>query len=250
MIATFSSCSKNFHADLSAPLDISIPLRAGKHNVNAFHIPPAVFEPFSMGDFIGDVQAGGACNVYDVKFNPHGNGTHTETVGHISKEKYPIYAALTQFFFSARLITLAPIENAGDWFITAEQIAEQIGTDWPEALVIRTLPNSREKLNFQYSGTNPVFLHANAAALLCKNKVLHLLVDFPSVDREEDGGRLSAHKAFWNYPEATRKNATITELIFVPESILDGWYLLNLQTSSFDNDASPSKPVLFRAEII
>ncbi len=74
----------------------------------------------------------------------------------------------------------------------------------------------------------------------------HLLIDLPSVDKERDEGKLLAHKAFWNYPENPREDCTITELIYVPDSINDGRYLLNLQIASFHNDASPSKPVLYK----
>ena len=35
-------------------------------------------------------------------------------------------------------------------------------------------------------------------------------------------------------------------MIYVPNDIDDGMYLLNLQIASFENDASPSKPVLYR----
>jgi hypothetical protein len=41
-----------------------------------------------------------------------------------------------------------------------------------------------------------------------------------------------------------RLEATITEMIYVPDNV-DGSYLLNLQIASFENDASPSKPVLY-----
>jgi len=34
--------------------------------------------------------------------------------------------------------------------------------------------------------------------------------------------------------------------VYVPNSIEDGIYLLNLQIASFENDASPSKPVLYK----
>lgn len=245
MIAQLSIQNKLFSVDLTKPIDLSIPLRAGKENVNAFHIPPAEFSPFRMGGFVGDVTQGGACNVFDVKFNPHGNGTHTETVGHITKENYPIYKQLKRFFFTACVVSIAAEEKDGDQVITAAQLKKALGDNRPEALVIRTLPNSTAKLNFQYSGTNPVYLHHEAAALVFEYGIEHLLVDFPSVDREEDGGKLLAHKAFWNLSGPIRENATITEMIFVPDEVADGWYLLNLQTASFDNDASPSKPVLF-----
>lgn len=73
----------------------------------------------------------------------------------------------------------------------------------------------------------------------------------PSVDKEKDNGALLAHKAFWNVTsvenvnEDARFNATITELIFVANDIIDGNYLLNIQIASFVNDASPSKPILY-----
>jgi hypothetical protein len=58
-------------------------------------------------------------------------------------------------------------------------------------------------------------------------------------------------QSFWNVTDVkilnadARINATITELIFVEEKVLDGSYLLNLTIASFENDASPSKPVLY-----
>ena len=73
-----------------------------------------------------------------------------------------------------------------------------------------------------------------------------MLIDLPSVDKEKDEGELLAHKAFWNYPLAPRLDATITEFIYVPTSILDGYYMLNLQIASFENDATPSKPILYK----
>ena len=43
----------------------------------------------------------------------------------------------------------------------------------------------------------------------------------------------------------TNLNRTITELIYVPEEVTDRQYLLNLQIAPFENDASPSKPILY-----
>ena len=78
--------------------------------------------------------------------------------------------------------------------------------------------------------------------------VEHLLIDLPSVDKEKDDGKLLAHKAFWNFNSEVRLNATITEFIYVPDSITDGAYFLNLQVAPFENDASPSRPVLYKIE--
>jgi hypothetical protein len=43
-----------------------------------------------------------------------------------------------------------------------------------------------------------------------------------------------------------RLNATITELIYVPEHISDGLYALNLQCPNLQTDAVPSRPVIYR----
>jgi hypothetical protein len=89
-------------------------------------------------------------------------------------------------------------------------------------------------------------LHADVTRYLAERGIKHILIDLPSVDREVDGGKLSAHKEFWKFPSSIRKEATITELIFVSDSIADGLYLLNLQIASLEMDASPSKPVLYK----
>ncbi len=74
----------------------------------------------------------------------------------------------------------------------------------------------------------------------------HLLIDLPSIDKEKDNGALLAHRAFWRVEGKMRTTATITEFIFVNNSIKDGTYILNLQLAPMENDASPSRPVLFK----
>ncbi len=244
MIATINIQGKDRQCDLSKPIDLSIPIMAGKENVNAFYIDPVTFIPFQVGSFVGDVNQGGACNVNTITINPHGNGTHTETVGHISKEKFPIRNSLDRFFFYAKLITLFPANINGDQVMTLDQL-KLIQLESAEALIIRTMPNSTEKKTRQYSGTNPAYMTAEAALYLRESGIKHLLLDVPSIDREDDGGKLSAHHAYWNYPASPRTDCTITELIFVDEKIADGFYLLELQYAAFDNDASPSRPILY-----
>jgi arylformamidase len=112
--------------------------------------------------------------------------------------------------------------------------------------VIRTLSNGASKLHHQYSNTNPPYMEKEAIEYINALQIEHLLIDMPSIDKESDGGKLEAHHAFWKYPEDTRLNKTITELIYVPNEIFDGTYILNLQIAPFENDASPSKPVLYQ----
>lgn len=240
-----------YRADLLKPIDISIPIREGLENVNCFYAPPVAFSPVVAGNFIGDTMQGGVVNFYNIKINPHGNGTHTECVGHIAKERITIHESLKNFHFVAKLISLYPQKTVeGDRVILKNQVEEVLGETVPEALIIRTFPNDDLKLRTNYSGSNPPYLHYEAVEWLVNKGVQHLLIDLPSVDREEDGGQLLAHRAFWRYPDNVRKNCTITELIYVRNFVKDGLYLLNIQIASFELDASPSKPILYELQIV
>lgn len=239
---------KNDTIDLSIPLDISISLRADATNVNAWYIEPPKIEPHSEGGFVGKVSEGSSTNFNDIWFNPHAHGTHTECVGHITEDFHSINQNLKQFFFKAEVITLAPEKYQDDFVISRKQLQYAIGNKKRKALVIRTLPNTRDKLTKQYSNSNPPYLLEEAAELLVAKGIDHLLIDLPSIDKEKDGGALLAHNAFWNTKGEIRKHATITEFVYVPNRVEDGAYYLNLQVAPFENDASPSRPVLYKIE--
>ena len=244
----------NFQIDLSKPIDISIPLSNTDKNPIAWYIEKPEIEPVKFGDWVGKVSEGSSTNFNNIFFNPHGHGTHTECLGHITREFYSINQCLKQFFFTAELISLEPKKVGEDLVITKEQIEIALGENSPEAIIIRTLPNPESKKHLNYSNTNPPYLEEAAAIFIREKGIQHLLIDLPSVDKEHDEGKLLAHKAFWNVKdvnqvnEYARFNCTITEMIYVNEEIHDGSYLLNLQFASFENDASPSKPVLYSLE--
>lgn len=230
---------------LNQPIDISIPMQNGNANPNAFHIPHPRFDPIQIGDFIGAVAAGSSANCENLFINPHGNGTHTECVGHITSERITIHQTLNNFHFLAQIITLPTSADLnGNKWVTAPGIASIIESG-VEALVIRTLPNAPTKLTANYSGNFPAYLDPHLCKAFAAIGIKHLLLDLPSVDPESDNGLMLAHKAFWNYPESPRLDCTITEMVYVPEQVPDGKYLLNLQIASIQSDASPSKPVLY-----
>lgn len=238
---------KKYKVNLQKPIDISLPLSASKENVNAWYLDAPQIEPVVDGNWIASVEKGASVNFNTIQFNPHAHGTHTECIGHITKEFHSINNSLKTFFFIAELISVSPeIQKNGDKIITKRQLESLLNDKDMEALVIRTLPNEDEKKSFQYSNTNPPFLAENAAEYIKEIGVKHLLIDLPSVDKEKDDGKLLAHKAFWNYDGDQLLDATITEFIYVKNIIKDGTYLLNLQIASFVNDASPSKPVLYK----
>ncbi|MCB9272862.1 MAG: cyclase family protein [Lewinellaceae bacterium] len=250
MLIELTHRGQHYRANLAVPIDISIPLKAGLHTVNCFYAPPMEAEPVVAGSFVGSTALGGPVNFLNVRFNPHGNGTHTECLGHIAKEPYTINQCLKQFSFIARLISLYPTKaETGDRVIFREQLAGLLeGLGPTDAVIIRTLPNDELKLRTNYSGSNPPYFHHEAISFLVQQGARHLLTDLPSVDREEDGGQLLAHRAFWQYPDNPRLDCTITELVYLNNSIQDGLYLLNLQIAGFEIDASPSKPVLYALE--
>lgn len=246
MIASIHYNSKKYNIDLSKPLDLSIPLRGEVTNVSAWYIDHPKITPHTEGEFIGKVTEGASTNFNDIWFNPHAHGTHTECVGHITKKFHSVNKSLDRYFFLAQVVTIAPGKLNGDFVISKKQLQNAMGITSIEAVIIRTLPNTKEKFSEQYSNTNPPYLLAEAAQFLKEQGVDHLLVDLPSVDKEKDEGKLLAHKAFWGVGGKKRLNATITEFIFVDNTIQDGTYFLNLQVAPMENDASPSRPVLYK----
>ncbi|MDE1205816.1 cyclase family protein [Tenacibaculum larymnensis] len=246
MIATIEYNSRKHKIDLSKPLDISIAIDTSRENVNAWYLDDPKIFPVSDGDWVGSVQKGADVNFNNIQFNPHSHITHTECVGHITEEVYSVNKELSKFFFLAEVVTIAPeqLKNK-DFVISKKQLQNVIGNKKRDAIVIRTLPNLSDKKSMRYSNTNPTYLLEEAAIYLREKGIEHLLIDLPSVDKEKDEGKLLAHNAFWNTQGEIRMQSTITEFIYVSNKIKDGTYFLNLMVAPFENDATPSKPILY-----
>jgi kynurenine formamidase len=252
MKATIAIDNLNFKVDFSQPIDISIPLSDTTENPIAWYLDKPKIEAVVAENWVGKVALGASTNFNNITFNPHGHGTHTECLGHITRDFYSVNKALQQFLFVSKLISVTPEKQTSDLVITKLQLETILQNSAPCAIIIRTLPNDISKKSKHYSHSNPPYLAVDAALYLREMGVLHLLIDLPSVDKEKDEGKLLAHKAFWNVidplnlnPEA-RHQATITEMVYIDNHIVDGDYLLNLQIASFENDATPSKPVLYK----
>ncbi len=235
--------NENEFIETDSPMDLSMDL-SDNQTLSAWYVSPPKMEVVRENGFLGSVEEGGDVNFRSIWFNPHGHGTHTESSGHITKEILSINKVLKNYFFRALLISLSPVEQAnGDRIISIPTLPEGLDV---EALIIRTLPNSGSKKSLNYADTNPPFLALDGIKVLNDFHIKHLLIDLPSVDKEKDGGALAFHHAFWEVPHVNRIERTITELIFVDERIIDGEYILELQVAPFENDASPSRPVLYK----
>lgn len=258
-----------YKIDLENPLDLSIPLDFHGAQPNAYNVERAWAKACEAGEIVGDTRRGGSCNFEQLHLIPHCNGTHTESIGHITRERFAVRDCLKDAFVPATLVSIEP-ENAvssgesysiplakSDRLITKKQLEsalEKVDKNWLEALIVRTLPNDASKCTKIYAEEIPPFFSTDALRFIVESGVKHLLVDLPSIDRLFDEGRLSNHRIFWRVSQnsfeiyaETRTNCTITELIYVSEEIRDDNYFLNLQIPAFLSDAAPSRPVLFRA---
>jgi kynurenine formamidase len=246
-LSTLQINGKSYQIDLDQPLDISLPVQSDA-GVNAWYVDRAKIDYVEVDGYVGNVALGGSTNFNYVHFNPHSHGTHTECIGHITEEFHSVHDILKRQFFVAQLTSVKPeVQDNGDQVITVETL------DWnslsgAEAVVIRTMPNLENKKSVDYSNSNPPYLDAEVAQRFRESGINHLLIDLPSVDREQDEGKLAAHKEFWDFNGNRRHNATITELIYVPEKMEDGRYLLNLQVAPLVNNAAPSRPVLYKVQ--
>lgn len=242
--------------------DLSIPLAFDGDQPRHFGAAPATATALRAGAFTGDTRAGGSCNCTTLTLTPHCNGTHTETVWHVTDDPVPAAQAALELTFDARLVSVTPVRGADtdettdppvkadDLLVTAAALATTL--DGPvDALIVRTLPNDAGKRSADWTVRAAPFFTNEAMALVVARGVQHLLFDGPSVDRLHDDGKLSVHRLFWGLPagcrssaEATRSTATVTEMIFVPDVARDGRYRLSLQIAPFVTDAAPSRPLI------
>ena len=260
MTATIQLANTEYRFDPNEPLDISIPLRFDGPQPNAYGVEPAASQACQYGELVGDTRRGGSCNFEQITLIPHCNGTHTECVGHITNQRISVRDCLIDAFMPAILVSIAPEANGDDDLLITRSRLEQAlagkNSCVPSSLIVRTLPNNESKLTRLYNSENiPPYFASQAMELIVELGFTHLLVDLPSIDRLFDDGKLANHRIFWNIEPgsfdvtaATRMNSTITELICVPESVVDGDYLLNLQIAPFEADAAPSRPMLFASQ--
>jgi arylformamidase len=266
----FTAGGRRWRADVTAPADLAITLEFNGAQPSFFVATPASSEPLRIGGFTGSVVNGASCNCAVHSLAPHCHGTHTECIGHVTRTPVTI-ASLTPVAPCVALVVsvrpeplgAAATSLQGDHAAGADRVIRRAAlaaaaSAWLAApftaVVIRTLPNGTDKRHRAYSGSPspaPYFL-PEAMQWLVERGVNSLVVDLPSLDRADDGGRLAAHREYWGLPpdsddatQATRSQALVTELAYVPDLVADGLYLLDLQVPAFGSDAAPSRPVLY-----
>lgn len=262
---------REVRVDLSRPYDLSLELDFQGPQVRHFGAPRASSQPYSVPGFSGSVTRGASCNCDSITLVPHCNGTHTECVGHLTREPLHAHRIVPRGPLPALLLSVKPVPSgqtparAPESSDPAPHPDDQLVTraaleaSWPaelpftpRALVIRTLPNESAKRARDYSDMTPPYLSREAAQYLVEREVEHLIVDLPSIDRAHDEGRLTAHRIFFGLPpgdstlaHSARSQCTVTELVYVPDAAADGPYFVQLQVPAINGDAVPSRPLLY-----
>lgn len=221
----------------------------------------------------------------EVTFIPHCHGTHTEGIGHISRDLITISKVIEGHeaeLYPAVLVTVNSVTytqgmdesyhcaQAGDAVITRQvleaavnRVVDQSVFAEHSAIIIRCDYES-------YLGTannhfkNPPYYTEQAIQFLA-DKFSHHLTNLPSIDRESDGGKMVNHQAFFKIPKTKSANEiynehsqlaeehqrTNTEMCFIAANIPDGGYFLRLQIlNSWQLDAAPSAPLLYEPQVL
>jgi kynurenine formamidase len=268
-VMRFEAQGRRLRVDFSKPACIAIPLDFAGPQASCFGAPRASARPLEAGDFVGDTRSGGSCNCEILTLAPHCNGTHTECVGHVTLDRVAVSERLPGGLELALLVTIAPAAAADsaedsvpapvpdDRLVTAAALRkafDQYDGPVPSALIVRTA-GSKDP-HHAYSGPAPApYLTRQAADFLVERAIATLVLDLPSADRADDGGKLTAHRIFFGLPpgsrrasEAQRPHASITELAWIAPAITDGLYVLDLQLPAFLSDAAPSRPLLYAVQ--
>jgi len=270
MIIRFQLNDLAYESEPTQGVTLAIPMDFDGPQPNHFGAPKASRKALKLGEFVGDTERGGSCNVDTLSMVPHCNGTHTESVGHIVNQDVFVGHHAVDAFATATLITVKPelwrdmkskadsyrppLENE-DRVIDRAQLEnafDSLKIDGTTSLIIRTI-SSIQKRSVAYGEAHPpAFFTVEAMQLIVSRNYRHLLVDLPSVDRMFDDGLLTNHHLFWSVQEGThslgaesRQDKTITEMLLVPDDVEDGLYLLNLQVPALCSDAAPSRPVIY-----
>ncbi len=242
-------------------VDLSAPIRFDGSQSALFGLPRAARAWARAKGFSGCVAQGASCNVETLTITPHVHGTHTECVGHITRGRISLIDVWKPARLRALLVTTPePQEASQDRTGLGISESELAGTAANSASTRIASPRGNAAtaliLRTRSSADSPRFLTEDAASWIRTAGFSHLLIDAPSIDPMDDGGRLAAHRAFWGMapgsvdpvavtPGPDPLEMTITELLRIPDQLADGWGWLDLHIPPFDSDAAPSRPLFY-----
>jgi len=278
LLLTAHFMDRHWQVDLQHGHDLSLPIDPGGEHPRFFCAEHASARPLQSGSFIGSIASGGPVNAEILEIIPHCQGTHTESVAHVTAGSASAYATAGGGAGDKHQIGMANTSLLGAVLISlpgtavdATQERYQLGAlaeepvltcaalqrdarlssalEHADAVIIRSLPNpvSKRSRNYGQLPWYPV-LSEQAIGYLTSLRLRHLLIDTPSLDRADDGGRVCNHKTWWGVQADGRiehPQRLLTEMIYAHDDIADGLYLLDMQIAPLISDAVPSRPVIF-----
>lgn len=224
--------------------DLSLSLNK-ENNVNCYDLQGPSFEYFKSEAFTGSLAAGGSVNCERISFYPHASSTHTECALHVLPVNFDMRTVQIPVLQMCRVFSVQPSLVDGDWCLDMAALNGLSNEEKFEAIVFRTLPNEAEKSHKNYSGINPAYFEPSVLTHLQNLGFKHLLTDLPSIDKESDAGRLAAHKNWFLVNGQAPADRTITELVYVPNELPDGLYVLSIQVPKIETDAVPSRILVY-----
>lgn len=207
---------------------------------------------------------GASVDCADIALNPHGGGTHVECVGHIVAERWTLADVPLPGLLPMTLLDIAVEalggsgEHAGGRSDPSDRVftARALRTAWDAralpgfdaAIAVRTDAAMALPADHDWSGGNPPYPTAEAMAWLASLPVRVLLLDLPSLDREDDGGTTPNHRTYWGLPPGARTLAEVAhparlvcELARFAEAVPAGAWLLRLDVAPIAADAAPAR---------
>jgi len=271
VIAELQFGGQKLRVAMERGVSLAIPVEFGAPGPRHFGAPAPTAIPYSVGAFSGSVATGASCNCSVLTINPHCQMTHTESVAHLTREPGDTWRVVPRGLLPAVVVSVLP-EPAREsnestdpqpWGTDTLITKRRLRAAWPMArpaasniepvaAIIRTLPNDGGKRARDYTDSVPPYLTREAVEWLVEKRIEHLVVDVPSVDRTHDEGHLVGHRLFFGLPpgshsrgDSARSRATITELAFVPDEVVDGPCVLSLAVPALGGDAVPSQPIVY-----
>jgi arylformamidase len=244
MILKIIHQQKEWQIDTHHLHDITIGINKSQ-NVNCYFLDAPTFTYFDSTDFSGNLLNGGSVNCEKISFYAHASGTHTECALHVLKVDFDMRSVEVPVLQLGVLLTIEP-KLLNDEKVIDESFFENLdNSNHATVMMVRTLPNSKDKLKQNYSNTNPPFFTKEAVALLQTKGFKHLITDLPSIDKESDDGKLAAHKTWFVENGNIPKDRTISELVYFSNEVSDAFYFVSIQCPKIETDAVPSSIKLY-----
>jgi arylformamidase len=112
LIVRFAVGGAELIADLAGAVSIAREVDFSDSDPRHFGAPQAHSGPVQIGGFSGAVATGASCNCSTITLTPHCNGTHTESVGHLTQAPLDAHRVIPTTPLPALVITVTAVDPA------------------------------------------------------------------------------------------------------------------------------------------